>query len=49
LTFSLNRDVELKEKKDYELALESINETKLYYGIIRCVENNPHERYYLYI
>ena len=49
LTFSLNREVELKEKKDYELALESICESKLYYGIIRCIENNPHERYYLYI
>ena len=39
----------LDEKADYELSLESIYESKLYYGLMRCIENNPHERYYLYI
>ena len=49
ITFCINNEKKLENKKDYELALESIFETKLYYGLMRCIEKNPHERYYLYI
>ncbi len=37
------------EITDYEKELESINESKIYYGILRCLEKNWKERYYLYI
>ena len=49
ITFCINDEHKLDEKADYELSLESISESKLYYGLMRCIENNPHERYYLYI
>ena len=49
ITFCINDEHKLDEKADYELSLESIYESKLYYGLMRCIENNPHERYYLYI
>ena len=29
--------------------IESIKETKLYWGILRCLEEDPNNRYYLYI
>lgn len=49
ITFCINNEKEINNKEEFELALASIFESKLYYGIMRCVELNPNERYYLYI
>ena len=49
LTYCINNENLLDEKKDFELSLESIYDSKIYYAIMRCVEINPRERYYLYI
>ena len=49
VTYCINSENKLNEKKDFEISLESIYDSKLYYAIMRCIEINPHERYYLYI
>lgn len=49
ITFCINSEIESNDKDSFELALSSIFESKLYYGVMRCIEINPNERYYLYI
>ena len=49
LTYSINNENILNEKEDFEVSLESIYDSKIYYDIMRCIENNPRERYYLNI
>lgn len=49
ITFCINSEIESNDKDSFELALSSIFESKLYYGLMRCIEFNPNERYYLYI
>tara|TARA_B100000900_G_scaffold312249_1_gene271067 strand:+ start:2083 stop:2799 length:717 start_codon:yes stop_codon:yes gene_type:complete len=39
----------LRDKKTFTTHVESIKETKLYWGILRCIEMDPNDRYYLYI
>ena len=44
---SLYKDkLELENKIEH---LTSLNETKLYYGLLRCLEEDPYNRYYLWI
>jgi len=49
ITHCINKENELKKKEDFQLSLVSILESKLYYGIMRCIEKIPDDRYYLYI
>jgi hypothetical protein len=49
ITYCINRENELTDEETFRLSLDSIFESKLYYGIMRCIKNNPIERYYLYI
>ena len=49
ITYCINRENELKDEETFRLSLNSIFESKLYYGIMRCIKINPNERYYLYI
>ena len=39
-------DFELENKKEH---LSSLEETKLYFALLRCLEEQPHNRYYLWI
>lgn len=39
-------DFTLENKKEHLISLE---ETKLYYGLLRCLEEDPYNRYYLWI
>ena len=39
-------DFELENKKEH---LSSLEETKLYYALLRCLEEQPNNRYYLWI
>lgn len=49
ITYCINRENELTDEETFRLSLDSVFESKLYYGIMRCIKNNPIERYYLYI
>jgi hypothetical protein len=49
ITYCINNEIKLNDKESFEKALSSIFESKLYYGLMRCIIFNPHERYYLYI
>ena len=49
ITFCIDGEKKVNDKESFKDALTSIIESKLYYGLMRCIENNPHERYYLYI
>jgi hypothetical protein len=49
ITYCINRENELTDEETFRLSLNSIFESKLYYGIMRCIKINPNERYYLYI
>jgi len=49
ITYCINRENELKDEETFRLSLDSIFESKLYYGIMRCIKTDPIERFYLYI
>jgi hypothetical protein len=49
LTFCIDSEKKVNDKESFKVALSSIFESKLYYGLMRCIEFNPNERYYLYI
>ena len=49
ITHCINNEIKLNNKESFEQALISIFESKLYYGLMRCIVFNPNERYYLYI
>ena len=42
----LKPDFKLENKKEH---LSSLEETKLYYALLRCLEEHPNNRYYLWI
>ena len=38
-----------KSMEIFKKHMESILESKLYWALLRCLEENPDDRYYLYI
>ena len=54
ISYSINKSFFKASKYEYDTEniinnLDSIFETKLYYGVIRCLKNNPQDRFLLYI
>lgn len=48
--YCLTGKKERERKKDgYKMIIDMIQDTKLYFSILRCIERNPMERLYLYI